>query len=1649
MKKGLLKVNFESVKSYSANLNSVSNEVTNSYKAPSGMQIVTQGLVPTYFDKLNQFVEKHGNYIMELSKAIDVYHGELTAIEGYSTQETAQEPASEEPVVGGGSPHGGNHNPSFEPELTEIEVSPGIEVNLDFGSLPINASMDQIMGIIAAYIAQFGLTLPDLFSGNYEHLLSQIIGYSPNTPTLLAILTQLNELLMQAYLKGMMNNPGAPQMFQPIKSFLRYFAQFLDVDLNKLMIDPQYALAIKMALQDHRTSLINLNNINQETALEVQSKLNDMIYGDGKGNYNKHGVDDVTINMLKDYLASVAKKNNISLESLLGEEKYANIAKTALDEFLKFALLGKTEGLAFAGIPEDAENLGPEEEEKVVIPDSEFKESGYSVLSADANTDQVNSTLDALLEKYGLTLEELYSGEHNDVLNQVLNNASHTTTFIVTANQLDDLNLQAYLNGLNNGDSVPKHFVSVESYLSYLAKTEGVSVEELLTDPKYSALVKDSLYQYRESLISLNNLSEKDSVSIQQSINQFLLSDDKSNYNIDGATDKMLEEYLRSVAEKNNISLEDMLTQEKYADLTKESLKEFMNFSLNGEESDLPVANIVEQITEIATENNTTPEQILNGENNEALTEVITSTENPAEVAEVINNVDENALQNYVNEIVNEGKHPEVNNNPVIKEVIRTIVVNKEYIKGNTNEIIIPEVEEPKLTEEPIVIEELPKEELKEILTNENYAPQIKEVVNKTNSFNWASLFPLAGLGLIPLIAVVRKKNKENPQRESYVFSDEETKPIVDSNFKYFAESNIVTEESLLDGSNSELLSIYLSQLESLSAVLNVLSIMKDQHLQKYLFELYNFKYEHVWSSKSLIIKILFNDLTNIAFKQGIEINTLLSNSNYVVWVKTSIVDIMKAYSKYEGDINSSGGFKLFLNSVLGKSILVNEANLNVLKMFFELNAKKANLDFDSFVNQLSEYDNKLIIFAIIRYGEGSKPYSFGFLDSLNDDSSNSSDGGFIPKETGKERIFDESGYNALLFNSSEELIEKALAAIAKNYNTSVKDLYTISNENIFTLLLNKSTNLILTLYLLLKLDSDRLQKYLHALYTKSTENKFLLIVLKYLEYLAKSENTTLNALLTKGEYAKLIIESLADFKKSVTSIISLAKKDGTTLNEEINDLFFMEDTSKYEIDKISIELIKGMLSSLGKAKNIGLNALLDIKNISLLKELMEKIVNTLLFIKETNNENSNEEKKLTPLNLRAMDEKKSSETKNNVDISKLVDGSNYDLLNKYFDETDDIFKIIDVLLSMDEIIMQKYLNELNKKSTKNKFLLYILKLLQNYALTEATTIEYVLSNAVYASKLKVLISEFSKSIKNFEALSKIDASELSKEMNTLMNIDDTSSYGIDKVTLNLIKELLTNSTKTDNLDLNSLSDPKNANVLKKLMQKIINDITTSLTFNTKKVDFSKNNFNKDEVVNALREAFGNSNYSNSPLLSKIKSYFEIMISESGISFEEYIFGQEFSNFIKINFENTNIMSFIYEYMESNIDYDFDVNKKIIDLAVKNNLKYDELRSKGGLSFVVQSILKENNIIYSLETLVTFEKDNISEALLELNSIKENTNINNLFDYIDKNLKKPSSLPIEEYINENKKTILLFLVKVLLMLLILLLLMNKEEKEVK
>lgn len=1265
----------------------------------------------------------------------------------------------------------------------------------------------------------------------------------------------------------------------------------------------------------------------------------------------------------------------------------------------------------------------------IMLPGNLLATSGFTHLPVNASLEEVNQRINELLKILGLTVTDLYSGKFNELLQQILSFAPSSVTYLEVLTQLEELLIQKHLNDMTKSPAKPKPFLPIEAFLIYLAYNKNIDYEKMLIDEQYAKMIKESLILHKESLKGLYDLSLKDAVIAQKELFNIINSPDLSSIKVDNITLDILKGYLNDVAKRNDISLEAMLTKEEYAPLAKKSLEEFLKFWLYGEEGNIPISDVVKKIEEIALSNNSSVEEILKGLNTGALTELANNIDNNS-FGEIINNMDGKNIQNFIEEIVINNQHPEVKENPVIKEIVNSIVRNKDYILNKGPKTISPIKMEDISSIEPLPQEtnweEIVDEDLKTILTDPQYSDKLKEVISEDSNFNWSGLIPLgAGLGLIPLIVALSKKDKT---KKDYKPSTENSKRgLINESFTYFADSNIVTEESLLDGTNFELLTIYLSQLDSLTAILNVLSIMKDEILQKYFLELYNQKYEHIWGIGSINLKIIFNNLEQKAKKQGLDLNTFLNNSNYEVWVKTAIVELLKLYEKYDQDISIKGGLTYYLNDLFINSN--NSKNISLLKEYLEVYSKSLDIDTNSYLNQLTDNISKNKIFAIINFGDGFKGFSFGILEEINILLNKNKKIENIESNIVDSRVIESSGLTLLLFNSTDDQIEKSILNIIDKYSISKEDFYN-NKDNYFNQIVNTAPNLNVVLFLLTNLTPKNLRKYLLNEINKTDNSKFILVVLKYLEYLAKSENTTLKVLLVEEKYEDLIKNSLINFKKSILNLYIISKKENNELNDSINKLLFLEDTSVLGVDKITSIMLEDILSKMGKQDNVGLNFVLDINNADKLRVYIEKFLNNMVYLKSVSNSMNIESK-----------ESSSNDNSNHINKEKESDSKN-DLITQNILMMDNIDSILNILISFDSKDLQYYLKQLEFYKENNSFILYIYKFLEHLAKSENTLLINLISDDKYLELIKNSLTDFKKSINSLNILIQKDNAIINEEINKLFFVENPKTYGVDKITIEVIKELLSNSTNTGSSDLNNLLDYKNAEVLKKLLTKVVEGITTKTMFVTKKAKVTDSSNTR---VDSIKQILNSSSNHDDILTNKIKKYIGFMIKDSGISYDEYVNSNEFNSFISINFENSNLIALIYSLLEKELDYSFNIDLKINDLFItKNNI---DSETNNSINIIINKIINENNILFVLELLVNLKNETYKDVLKQVIINKEKIQFDRIYNYIDEYLKRPKQITMEEYIetNHNERAIMFFLLKLLIMLLLVILLSKKEE----
>ena len=1276
--------------------------------------------------------------------------------------------------------------------------------------------------------------------------------------------------------------------------------------------------------------------------------------------------------------------------------------------------------------------------------------SGYGDLSIYVTTPELNTIIKQILKKYNLTLVELFSGNYNPALTDIINHAPNLSVFIMTVTQMEPLSLQMYLKELGVADIKPPLYPSIELYLKYYADNNNVPYEALLIEQKYAPEIKESLIQYKDSLVILNDISLGNPKDIQIELNNLIHGKNEPINDIDNVTKEILKDYLSAVADENKIKLEDMLTLEKYADLSKEALESFVDNLLYGEPTEIPLSKIIEEVELILDKNDVTINDVLDGNANEVLTDIIGNTDDKIS-ADIIGKMDDKALQKYIKEVV-ENKHPTVIEKPVIKETIKIITDNSEIIINETNfeEPILDGAIEEQIIEKPIIIDD----NVKEILSDTKYAPQIKETVRNNNSMGWLVLIPIMGLGAIPLYNVLKNRKEQERDETNYEKDYIPTTIIINEEFSRFALENGSTEEVLLSGGDFEILTMYLSKLDNLKLVLDILTNMKDEHLQTYLKELNDLKYEHIWSQNSIILKVIFNTLSNTSKKQALDFKTLLSDSSYVVWIKSSIIDLSQSYIEFEEDIKFNGGFVTFINNILNKTIEIPEDNFSLLKTYVEVLSKNENLNTNSYLEKLNNDENKLKIFSIIKFGDGTSNHIFGFWKLIEAIETNLDNVDDLGSRMFNERIIETSGYLELLFNSTDEQINKVLEKIFERYNTNKDSIFNGTREEILDALVEKAPNLVVLLYVLLNLDSKKLQTYLNK-YKLKPKTKFLTFLFKYLEYLAKSETTSIDFLLTDEEYANLIKDSLSDLKESIMKLYAISKKDDSNLNSEINSIFFMEDSSVIGIDRITINLLRDYLSSYTDKMKMGLNALLDINNVDILRKLLDNLIENLIYLNVFVEQEEFKEKEEIKQGIIK------EESNDIVDKIKDIFKSDTNLLIR-----EKLSKYISILGKDINLTLEEYLDSIEFSNFininfKNENLIKLL----NALLLKQLNIVFDIND-----KLKIISENNNLNIEetisekgtNLIVESIIKENNIIYTLEVLLNLEENSYNKIIKE-LNIIKQN-TNLEEVfvyveDYLKIPSeismeeyLENKNNLKNIQMLLSKLLIMLLIIIYLREqeefKEKEEIKQGIIKEEsndIVDKIKDIFKSD--TNLLIREKLSKYISILGKDINLTLEEYLDSIEFSNFININFKNENLIKLLNALLLKQLNIVFDINDKLKIISENNNLNIEETISEKGTNLIVESIIKENNIIYTLEVLLNLEENSYNKIIKELNIIKQNTNLEEVFVYVEDYLKIPSEISMEEYLENknNLKNIWMFLLKLLIMLLIIIYLKEQEE----
>ena len=443
------------------------------------------------------------------------------------------------------------------------------------GSLSDSDSAEKVLSYLEQIAKENGITLEELLTNpKYKDLLNDALGkLKADNPLLSSFIDSvLGSSNPGAMLLGMMIAKDLAIKDYNTNAILDHLKQVAyenGITLEELLTNSKYAELLKEALLKLKKSNPELSSL-IDTILDSNNPgmllLGMLIATTSNSDSN-------SIDVIKEYLEQIAKENGITLEELLTDPKYKDLLKESLDK------------------------LKEKYPELSTLVDSILKYDDFSgilvgmlLLGDETKTiDEVNEILEYLRElakENGITLEELLTDpKYKDLLRDALNKlkGEHPELSTLIDSILNSVNPGTILLGMLMAANINNNTNSVNvirDYLEQIAKENGITLEELLTDPKYKDLLKESLDKLKEKYPELSTLIDSilkydDFGGILVGMILALSSGDKK---VIDKLNKILE-YLKQIANENGITLEELLTDPAYKDLLLDALNKLKDES--------------------------------------------------------------------------------------------------------------------------------------------------------------------------------------------------------------------------------------------------------------------------------------------------------------------------------------------------------------------------------------------------------------------------------------------------------------------------------------------------------------------------------------------------------------------------------------------------------------------------------------------------------------------------------------------------------------------------------------------------------------------------------------------------------------------------------------------------------------------------------------------------------------------------------------------------------------------------------------------------------------------------------------------------------------------------------------------------------------
>ena len=250
---------------------------------------------------------------------------------------------------------------------------------------------------------------------------------------------------------------------------------------------------------------------------------------------------------------------------------------------------------------------------------------------------------------------------------------------------MDSKTVRMYIEGLLKGENPevfelnPLNLGIVYSYLMQIAQENGITVEELLNNPKYSELLRKVLGKFKNVVDLLKGWEELPAEEFQANI--LKMYDGDGTFDLPQEDMDVMKSFVDYISEETGIYYEELLTDTTYAETLKDAALQFgkacVFFSATSHFTDAgmrrsssrmfdgthvkafgmdakEVQSFQEEVSNLAKEKNTTVDKLLTDEKYaDDVKELLKNSKNAEGVGSIFKNANSKVSQNVANNIFN------------------------------------------------------------------------------------------------------------------------------------------------------------------------------------------------------------------------------------------------------------------------------------------------------------------------------------------------------------------------------------------------------------------------------------------------------------------------------------------------------------------------------------------------------------------------------------------------------------------------------------------------------------------------------------------------------------------------------------------------------------------------------------------------------------------------------------------------------------------------------------------------------------------------------------------------------------------------------------------------------------------------------------